>query len=125
MLKILMTFLSKPFRTITATKSVTGISTVFHTVDTTTTYLLACTNREIHKPEAMCGGGDGSQPLPAFSFEAPLGTNRTKNVIKKRHTNTSGITFLSLASNPDLSLLQILIALIAFLRLSLRILIRY
>ena len=81
MLKILMTFLSKPFRTITATKSVTGISTVFHTVDTTTTYLLACTNREIHKSEDMCGGGDGSQPLPAFSFEAPttpppLGTNR-------------------------------------------------
>ena len=68
----------------------TGISTVFHTVDTTTTYLLACTNSEIHRPEDMCGGGDGSQPLPAFSFEAPttpppLGTNRIKNVNKKRH----------------------------------------
>ena len=67
----------------------TGISTVFHTVDTTTTYLLACTNSEIHRPEDMCGG-DASQPLAAFSFEAPttpppLGTNRIKNVNKKRH----------------------------------------
>ena len=90
MYNFLMTFLSQPFRTITATESVTGISTVFHTVDTTTTYLLACTNSEIHRPEDMCGGGDGSQPLPAFSFEAPttpppLGTNRIKNVNKNRH----------------------------------------
>ena len=90
MLKILMTFLSKPFRTITATESATGISTVFQTVDTTTTYLLACTNSEIHRPEDMCGGGDGSQPLPAFSFEAPttpppLGTNRINNVNKNSH----------------------------------------
>ena len=85
-----MTFLSQPFRTITATESVTGISTVFHTVDTTTTYLLACTNREIQKPEDMCGGGDGSQPLPAFSFEAPtpppLGTTGERNVNKKAET---------------------------------------
>ena len=83
MLKFLMPFLLQLFRTITATESMTGISTVFHTVDTTTTYLLACTNSEIHRPEDMCGGGDGSQPLPAFSFEAPttrppLGTNRIK-----------------------------------------------
>ena len=90
MYNFLMTFLSQPFRTITATESVTGISTVFHTVDTTTTYLLACTNSEIHRPEDMCGGGDASQPLAAFSFEAPttpppLGTNRIENVNKKRH----------------------------------------
>ena len=90
MLKFLMTFPSQRFRTITATESATGISTVFQTVDTTTTYLLACTNSEIHRPEDMCGGGDGSQPLPAFSFEAPttpppLGTNRIKKVNKNRH----------------------------------------
>ena len=92
MMKIVKSFLSKPFRSITATESVTGISTVFHTVDTTTTYLLACTNREIHRREDMCGGDDGSQPLPAFSFEAPttrppLGTNRIKNL--------NGITLLA------------------------------
>ena len=85
MLKFFMTFLSQPIRTITATESATGTSTVFHSVDTTSTYLLACTNSEIHRPEDMCGGGDGSQPLPAFSFEAPttpppLGTNGIKNV---------------------------------------------
>ena len=50
---------------------------MFHTVDTTTTYLLACTNREIHRPEDMCGGGDGSQPLLAFSFEAPTDPTTT------------------------------------------------
>ena len=84
-----MTFPSQRFRTITATESATGISTVFQTVDTMTTYLLACTNSEIHRPEDMCGGGDASQPLAAFSFEAPttppLGTHSIRNVNKKRH----------------------------------------
>ena len=40
-----------------------------HTVPTTTTYLVQCTNSEIHSNDNMCGGGEGSFPI--FSFEAP------------------------------------------------------
>ena len=40
-----------------------------HTVPTTTTYLVQCTNSEIHSNNNMCGGGEGSFPI--FSFEAP------------------------------------------------------
>ena len=53
------------------------VGTVTQTVATTTTYLLACTNSEIHKQEDMCGGGSG--PMPVFSFEAP-GTTREDKI---------------------------------------------
>ena len=47
---------------------------MIQTVPTTTTYLLACTNSDIHQPEDMCGGGGDDAanfPMPIFSFEAP------------------------------------------------------
>ena len=81
-------------RRVTVTESFTGTSTVTQTVPTTTTYLLACTNSDIHQPEDMCGAGDDAAnlPMPIFSFEAPttpLGTTREDKTINKTDVLTT------------------------------------
>ena len=84
----LLTLLTKKIsRQVTVTESFTGTSTVSQTVPTTTTFLLACTNSDIHRAEDMCGGGDGSAPMPVFSFEAPTTPGGTKKEMMKEIIN--------------------------------------
>ena len=77
-------------RKITVTESA-PVGTVTQTVATTTTFLLQCTNSQIHKPEDMCG--DGSGPMPIFSYEAPTTTDHTTtDYTTTDHTTTDQTT---------------------------------
>ena len=88
-------------RDITVTESAL-IGTVTQTVATTTTFLLQCTNSQIHKPEDMCG--DGSGPMPIFSYEAPTTTDHTTtDYTTTDHTTTDVPTTTDPATTTDAS----------------------
>ena len=78
-------------------------STMTHTVQTTSTYLVQCTNSEIHNNDNMCGGGDGSFPI--FSYEAPTTPGGTFGGYKYNMINSN---------NNNYSVLQIYLARCSF-----------